>query len=229
MALVNKDSLSETIDNVNEALFFGREFAENHKSEVSGFIASRFGLLGSYQGLYAPCREDTADRVRFFTGEPIKSRASIAHILGEESIRVLKLLNIGDADIRETVDASVSLLMELMRKSEKAGHCPGTFCCGNCTSAYWRNMLVIGPVDLDRRISLGMAHLKALRVGNGRWKRYPFYHTCLVLTEIDTEDAKSELRYAAPALERSIKRKQNIGEKFQYRRSALSERVLDAI
>jgi hypothetical protein len=37
--------------------------------------------------------DDIAGNVRFFTGEPTKSRASIAHILSEESMRILKLLS----------------------------------------------------------------------------------------------------------------------------------------
>ncbi|MDA0708903.1 MAG: hypothetical protein O3B73_01675 [bacterium] len=182
-------------------------------------------MPGSYRGLYAPAKKDTIGPVRFFTGEPIKSRASIAHILSEDAIRMLTVLIYKDADVRSIYERSVSTLMGLMNESEDAGYNPGIFCCGNCTSAYWRNLLVLKRPDLDRRLERGLAHLKAQRLGNGRWRKYPFFQTVLVLTEMG-ERARPELAYTRPVLERILKRKASGDVKFLRRRSKLAERVL---
>lgn len=229
MRFVNQGSLYQTIDRVNEALFSGKVIPAAESNAVCTFIASRFGLPGGYCGLFAPAKGDSNGNVAFFTGEPIKSGASISHILGEESMRVLKLLSPKGAEAKAALRQSVQLLKTMMRKSEEMGYNPGTFCCGNCTSAYWRNLLVNKPKDLSRRLDLGLKNLKGERMGNGKWKRYPFFHTVLVLTEMHSEEARTELRYAAPALERAVGRQQKVAPKFRARREALLERVLEIV
>jgi hypothetical protein len=66
--------------------------------------------------------------------------------------------------------------------------------------------------------------LKLLRTGDGRWRRFPFYYTVLALHEMNVKPALDELRYAAPVLERSLKRAS--GDKYAARRRTLAERVL---
>jgi hypothetical protein len=229
MGLVVENSLSKTLDNANDVLFLGRKTTKREAENVSEYISSRFGLPGGYRGLFAPSTEDTPGNVHFFTGEPIKSRTSIAHILSEESIRILKLLDAKKAISQNTLRESTSLLAAILRESEDAGHDPGVFCCGNCTSAYWRNLLAVRFPDTERRISLGLKTLKECRTGNGRWRNFPFYYTSLVLTEMESAAAKVELQYVAPVFERAMKRKQNVEEKFQARRSALAQRVLELV
>jgi hypothetical protein len=41
-----------------------------------------------------------------------------------------------------------------------------------------------------------------MRDGKQEWRRFPFWYTVLTLSEMDSVEAKSELKYAAPALER---------------------------
>jgi hypothetical protein len=70
-----------------------------------------------------------------------------------------------------------------------------------------------------------MRYLNEFRDGRGRWRRFPFYYTLLALTEIPGPGAVSEIRYAAPGLERMLGRR---GGKDRYgqRRRAIAERVL---
>jgi len=103
------------------------------------------------------------------------------------------------------------------------------FCCGNCSTAYWRNLLTNKLPNTKRRIALGLKSLKERRIGNGRWRTFPFHQTSLALTEMEFASAKAELEYAAPVLERTPKRKQRIGEKYQIRRSAIAETALDIV
>ena len=77
----------------------------------------------------------------------------------------------------------------------------------------------------DERLSGGLKYLKSFRDGKGRWRRFPYYYTLLALSEIHGLDADAEIRYAAPGLERMLRRKGN-GDRFDLRRRMLAERVL---
>ena len=101
--MLNKYSLYKTIDNLNNAFFFGEELAEKDKLEVGQFIASRQGLPRSYAGMFAPTEEDSEGGVRLFTGEQVKSGAATGHILGEETCRVLIQLGIKDKNVKDSL------------------------------------------------------------------------------------------------------------------------------
>jgi hypothetical protein len=45
-----------------------------------------------------------------------------------------------------------------------------------------------------------------MRDGEHGWRRFPFWYTVLALSEMDNREAKAELKYAAPALERTARR-----------------------
>jgi hypothetical protein len=45
-----------------------------------------------------------------------------------------------------------------------------------------------------------------VRDGEHQWRKFPFWYTVLALSEMDTAEARRELRYAAPALERAASR-----------------------
>jgi len=70
-----------------------------------------------------------------------------------------------------------------------------------------------------------MQHLREHRDDRGRWRRFPFYYTLLALTEIPGGPATAEMRYAAPGLERMLKRPGR-ADGFDLRRRAVAERVL---
>ncbi len=52
----------------------------------------------------------------------------------------------------------------------------------------------------------GAAHLRSMRDGEHQWRKFPFWYTVLALSDMDSREAKAELRYAAPALERAVRR-----------------------
>jgi hypothetical protein len=67
--------------------------------------------------------------------------------------------------------------------------------------------------------------LREHRDGSGRWRRFPFYYALLALSEMDGRKAVEEIRYAAPGLERMLRRSAR-GGRYDRRRRALAERVL---
>ena len=86
-------------------------------------------------------------------------------------------------------------------------------------------MTVGGLEEGERHLAAGMRALKAHRLGDGRWRRFPFHYTVLALSEIDARGALSEMRYAAAVLERLLKRAPR-DDAFDARRRAAAERVL---
>ena len=67
--------------------------------------------------------------------------------------------------------------------------------------------------------------MKAHRTSDGHWRRFPFYYTLLALSELDLKPAADEMCYAAPVLERYVRR--TIGDsEFPERRRIIAERIL---
>jgi hypothetical protein len=225
MTVVNTDSLAETLDAANDALFHRRRLAESNREELARWIAQTSGKPGSYAGMFAPTDIDLRNGVRVYTGEMIRSRAGISHVLGEEACRALILLGVGDSMIGEALERATAGMLHLLRHNEDTRQVHGLFCCGLCSVAYWRHVIVGGLDRNEERLSAGMEALRAHRTDDGRWRRFPFYYTLLALSEMNLESALDEMRYAAPLLERYVKRKV-MGGGFPERRRAISERIL---
>jgi hypothetical protein len=75
------------------------------------------------------------------------------------------------------------------------------------------------------RLAGGLKFLKEHRDGKGGWHRFPFHYTLLALSELSGNGASREIEYAAPVLERMLKRRSR-GGKFDTRRRAVAERIL---
>jgi hypothetical protein len=194
------DTLSATVDAVNEALFFGRPA----KAAWARFIADRQGLPGSYAGMFAPMPGELAGGLATFTGEAIRSRGGAMHVLGEEACRALILLQ-GAATLPALARATANMIARL-DETEWRGYPIGTYCCGTCSCAYWRHLAAGGLNRQEERLAAGLKVLRTRRLANGRWRTFPFWYTLLALTGIDLPGAKEEKRFAAPVCERYLKR-----------------------
>jgi hypothetical protein len=224
MNIINPNSVAATLDAVDEALFFETRLSQTQKQAVAKWIASRQGLPGSYADTFAPTEGDRKDGIRVFTGESIRTGVATAHILGEEACRALILLDVPSATVREALSRASRGLLSRVEGAEAAGQ-TGTYCCGICSVSFWRHLAVGGLGDCERRLESGMQALKSRRDGNGRWGRFPFYYSLLVLTDIAIPSALQEMRYAAPLCERYLRRSPR-EDAYDRRRRALAERVL---
>jgi hypothetical protein len=227
--LIHDDSLSKTVDAVNEAFFFGREIPANERRAVARWIASRQGLPGAYGRLFAGFESERTNGIRVFTGERITS-ASARHILGEESCRALLLLGGSDASVAARLtDATNWMIERVAQAAAGAGrNSLGTFCCGKCTVGMWRNILAGGLDRQERRLTIGVARLKATRNPPEGWRAFPFWYTVLALTEMSRPEARAELRYAAARLEAEATRSPGSTD-YARRRNALARRALEQI
>ena len=173
MDIVNYNSLSLTLDAMNEVFFSQQPLTKSQKEQAAKWIASRQGKFGSYANMFAPTEFDFNEGVTLFTGERLHSRAGTSHILGEEACRALILLDVSTVGVRDALDrASLGMMSRLGSAQHKSGI---YYCCGKCTAALWRHLAVGGLEDSRNRLAAGLRFLKTRRDDEGRWKTFPFY------------------------------------------------------
>ena len=201
--LIDRTSLSQTVDAVNAAHVAGRTLTAGERAEVARWIAGRQGLPGAYADTFAGFPSERSKGIVLFTGERITS-ASARHILGEEASRALRQLHVHDPNVTRALERADSGLMKCLERAEKdpRGGNPGLFCCGKCSVGVWRNLLAGGLDRQEERLRRGASHLRAMHDSEHQWRKFPFWYTVLALSEMDSAEAKRELKHAAPALER---------------------------
>jgi hypothetical protein len=227
--LINRASLSETLDAINAARFDGRTLAAVERGEAARWIAGRQGLPGAYADTFAGFPSERSKGIVLFTGERITS-ASARHILGEEASRALRHLRVRDSKVTRALErADAGLMRCLARAAEdpRNGN-PGLFCCGKCSVGLWRNLLAGGLDRHEERLSRGASHLRSMRDGEHQWRRFPFWYTVLALSDMDSAEAREELKHAAPALERAATAKVP-SARYARRRHELAVRTLNSL
>jgi hypothetical protein len=227
--LIDTASLSETVDGINAALFDGRSLPAGERGEVARWIAGRQGLPAAYADTFAGFPTEQSKGIVLFTGERIAS-ASARHILGEEASRALRRLRVRDAEVTRALGrADEGMMRCLARAAEDPRHAnPGLFCCGKCSVGLWRNLLSGGLDRQEERLQRGASHLRSMRDDGHQWRRFPFWYTVLALSEMDSTEARRELKHAAPALERTAAAKVP-SARYARRRHELAVRTLNGL
>lgn len=222
--LLNPESLSETINLVNDALLAGIPIMESEKIAVSKWIASRQGAPNSYAGMPAPTSEELSKPIKRYTGEVITSKASLTHILGEEACRVLLLLGVKEKSVTTALSrATEGMLAAIERQKAQNPDRAGTYCCGGCTPAYWRHLAAGGLNRQEQEIEAGLRVLKAHRTVDGTWRRFPVAWTIAALVDIG-KPAREELLYVAKTLETYCKVNET-NDIYRLRRKRIAERA----
>jgi len=183
-------------------------------------------LPGSYAGMFALTDQDcSAGKVILATGETLTTRASRAHICGEESCRALLTLGVKTPAVRHALKAATENFVEFLAGRQTEKPTDGYYCCGKCSVSMWRNVMA-GGMNLSetmarQHLQNGVARLKTCRQKDGRWRVFPFYYTLLALTEMPGKIAHAELAHAAPACQRALKRKPQNDLTDQVRRAIM--------
>lgn len=227
--LINRASLSQTLDAINAASFYGRTLAAAERGQAARWIAGRQGLPGAYGGTFAGFPAERSKGIVLFTGERIAS-ASARHILGEEASRVLRLLRVSNREVTRALDAADEGLVRCLQRAaeDPRNTNPGLYCCGKCSVGLWRNLLAGGLDRREERLRRGAAHLRSVRDGDHGWRKFPFWYTVLALSEMDSSEAKAELKQAAPALELAATRAAPSAV-YARRRHELAVRTLNSL
>jgi hypothetical protein len=223
--MLNTQSLGATINAVNEAALFSARISEPMAKQISEFIAGRQGLPHSYWGLFSPLDNEVKKPYPLFTGETIRSDASARHILGEESLRILKVLGDRSPSVQQAIERAQENFGQKLMINKERGDGMGMYCCGNCTVAYWRALTTHWIADAEARLEMGMQDLKYARQA-GKWRRFPFYYTVLCLTELERDIAREEIRYIQPACERSLKFLR-ANDAHHHQKSAILTKILE--
>ena len=105
--LINRTSLSQTVDAINAAHFDGRILGAAERGRAARWIAGRQGLPGAYGGTFAGFPAERSKGIVLFTGERIAS-ASARHILGEEASRALRHLRVRDPNVTRALESPPS-------------------------------------------------------------------------------------------------------------------------
>ncbi len=220
--MLNTHSMVATVNAVNRALLFGQVISPGQALQISRFIAGRQGAPGSYDGLFGPAEGETLTPYRLFTGDSeMITSASARHILGEEALRILRVLDVADAEVKAAVERAQNSFAKVLALSQDKRQDTGTFCCGKCTVAYWRALATGWLPDSEERFARGVRVLKNARMPGG-WRRMPFYYTVLALTEMPPAITREERAYIRRLAEARIARINQNREAYPARHAILS-------
>ncbi len=239
MALMCPGSLSQTVNQINHAFFFGEKIAPIERESAAEFAASRQGLPHAYAGTFALFDDERHEGIRLFTGERITSAAA-RHIIGQETCRAIRMLKPQSRCAREALSAATKSLQKCVGPAAPTDAMPddgqqhrfwlyrgGTYCCGPCSVALWRNIVAQGYDEPEVRLERAMKCLRAHRKGSGQWRIFPYWYTLSALIDIENREAIDEMRYAAANCEKAAKRSSD--EPFAMRRIEIAKRVLARI
>lgn len=225
MPLLERSSLSATLDHVDDALFYGRAIPRDDALEVVRWIATRFGAPSAYGRTFGITEQDELRTLHVYTGESLRG-ASLRHIHAEEACRILILLGRPLALELPELRQATDFLLECFARAESRGEPEGTYCCGPCTASLWRHMAAGGLGDYAKKLDVGLAVLPRHRDGKGSWRRFPFYYTLLALTESDTPTARAEIQYVLPLCQQKVLSLRNKSA-YSRRKRDLLTRVLE--
>lgn len=235
MSTAIAERLSDSVDQVNEAMFYGREITKAERERLARVIASRQGLPGAYAGTFALTDEEKSEGLRLFTGERIQS-ASMRHVIGQEACRALRWLNApAGAEALKRASGELARCVGPAAPTDKKPddgrqhwlwpYRGGTYCCGTCSVGFWRHLTAGGYDEMEKRLARGMKCLKACRRPGGDWRVFPLWYTLSALIEMEFKPALEEMRYAAPQCEALLKRRVG-GSAWSQRRAETARRVL---
>lgn len=223
-------TLSGCVEEINDARLFGRKITASRREQLGRFIASRQGLAGSYAGLFAPVDGELSHGYRFLTGERITTRAGTTHILGQESLRALVLLDLKQASTRNAIHRAADSFTPRLAKAEAETGLGvrgrGLYCCLRCSVALWRTLACGAIADADDRLASAMRWLRARRDPSEGWMGIPFYYALSALLEIASDEAREELRYAVPIAVRKLTRLISNDDAITARRKLLLGKVI---
>lgn len=235
MSLLLTETLTETVDRVNEAMFWNRPMAKADRERAARLIAARQGLQGAYANTFALSDEEKEQGLRLFTGERIHS-ASMRHVIGQEACRALRWLDVPAG--KEALKRASVELAKCVGPAAPTDKKPddgqlywlwpyrgGTYCCGTCSVGFWRHLTAGGYDETEKRLERGMKCLKACRRQGGDYRVFPLWYTLSALIEMDVKPAIEEMRYAAPQCEMLLKKRVGTSV-WSQRRAEVARRVL---
>ncbi len=205
MKILNRQSLTTTVDSFNEAVLFGRSWQREAAALVQ-WLGSRLGEDRAYADSLAMTASDWQREFRLFTGERITTRAARSHIIAEEALRMLTMIRDSTgADCAARRVAEERLGARIISDPSSTVTKDGIYCCGGCSIALWRALSAGAYGGQPTILGKAAKTLAGSRTGAGEWKRFPFYYTVLFLSEAATSVFGGEIAYCSDRLVRARK------------------------
>ncbi len=218
MSILNTHSLIATVDAFNDAILRQRPW-EDEAEALIAWLSDRLGKAGGYAGSFALTAGDWDREFRLVTGERITTRAARAHIIAEETMRVLAIIHRVTGLACPALRRSEELLADRIFDHERSTAArDGMYCCGGCSVALWKCMAAGGYRSSRLLIQQGLASLARYRDGRGGWRRFPFYYTLSVLAEIGPSRAAAEIDYCSPRFPGLSRRLAKSKDRYSWRR-----------
>lgn len=203
-----EDSLAETLWRLEEVRMGFAVLPRIEVNEALDWIQERQGMEGSYvvdgHKFFAPAEKDK-EKIELITGEKFESTSGTDHILGQEALRALMLWGRGEQVETQRALKALYALLDLEQDYGTPRE-SGYFCCAKCSVSMLKTVSVVKTESWEDTLENGVDKINQNRDGEGRWGKYPFYYTLLALSEIESDSAIEELRYAAQDAEKLLKR-----------------------
>lgn len=225
MKVLDTRSLIITVDRFNEAVFLNDPW-DSEISRLVQWVSRRFGQEGAYAGSFALTDRDWTREFRLFTGERITTRAARAHIIAEETSRMLRIIeNRTGSPVGALRDSDKLLGAKIFGHEKGAVANNGFYCCGSCSVAFWRYLTVGGFATNGSILESGIKSLRHARDGQGGWRRFPFYYTLLCLNSLELKGAQDEIDYAMARCKRVLPSLSKRPDMYALRRKELISRL----
>ena len=226
MQILDPKSLIVTVDRFNAAEMAGTLAEIDDMDPLVEWTSARLGTPDAYAGSFGMTPADWKRPFHLFTGEPLKTDASRAHIIAEETLRMLLLIEETTGrtiEARETGEAR--LAEQIFGKTKNTVLDSGIYCCATCSVAMWRAITAGAYEDYAWIREPGMNHLRDSREANGGWKRFPFYYTLLCLGELMGPAITIEIGFHREAGIRRLRSLKSKRDTYSKRRRDLLQRV----
>ncbi len=158
MKILSRASLLATVDAFNAAAFGGRPW-QHQAAALVAWVEGRLGAAGAYAGSFALTGTDWRREFRLFTGEPIRTRAARAHIIAEETLRLLTIVH-GETGLDSPARriGEGRLADRIFGRAGSRTAIDGLYCCGKCSVAFWRCLAAGRKSPIAPRGSIGPAN-----------------------------------------------------------------------
>lgn len=190
MRILQRNSLVVTIDRFNHAHYYGLPWQQEAPTLLA-WLQSRMGRNPALGHCIAMTPDDWKQPCNLFTGEQPNSRASSQHVMAAEGLRMLRIIEHETGLESSLCQRCKDSLDARMFDDGHSGICSD----GSCSLAYWRLLNTWHGEQPSDMLINGLSYLQQRRDNLGRWVRFPFFYTVLVLSEVMHDIAETEIRY----------------------------------
>jgi hypothetical protein len=205
MDVIEDQSLYGTVISTTRHLFFGGTLALAERDMLVDWILAHQNQRRGFS--FYPTAVEREEGIQLLSGERPRTMLAANTAVEMETLRLLALLR---PDVPE-----VRCLFERTER-RLSGVCYGRVCprgeCAYASISVLRYHTARGAERSAGMIERGLEALRQARIGEGRWRRFPFYYALLWLAELPDgldERTHAELSYARDRCQRLLSRMQS--------------------